>query len=396
MLPRIKIKFLNGQLGVTEESKDGLAALVTGATAVSSTFELNKAYTIMRKEGLDSLGVTSENNPSLVKLVEQFYSVAEEGTELVVFGVEKTTKMTALCDKTTGKLRDLIMQMKGELRAIVVARDPGEEEVSVTEGLDPDVLTAVPKAQEIAEWATDEMYAPVVVALEGRSYSDAAELKDLTELECNRVAVVIGDVEASSEGAAMGYFAGKFAVQPVQRNIGRVRDGALGASVMYLGDKKVEDAMDDIATIYDKGYITPRTYAGRTGYFWTDDCMATATTDDYAHLTNRRVADKAYRIAYDTLLNYMLEEVDVNTDGTMQDAILKSWQADVEGAIDEQMTANGELSADDAASTGGCKCTIDASQNVLSTSTVKAVLKIRPFGYARYIDVELGFLVEEA
>lgn len=394
-LPSIKISFLNGQLGTVPSSQDGLLALVCGATQVTSIFSLEKAYTIYRLAGLEALGVTAENNAALYRHVKDFYTEAAEGTPLVVYGVEKTEKMTDLCDKDSGPLKGLLQAMKGALRGLVIARDPGEEVVSVTEGLDPDVFTAIPKAQALAEWATTDLYAPIFVALEGRSFDgDADSLQNLSEQTNNRVCVVIGDTTAGSEGAAMGLLAARIASAAVQRNIGRVADGAIAATEMYLGDKPVEEVMDAITTIYDKGYITPRTYVGKSGYFWTDDKLATEPTDDYAHLTHRRVVDKAYRIAYDTLLNYMLDEIMVNTDGTMQQAVLKSWQAAVESAIDNQMTAQGELSADLTAGESGCSCYIDPSQNVLATSTVNITMKVRPYGYARYIVVELGFLVE--
>ena len=56
------------------------------------------------------------------------------------------------------------------------------------------------------------------------------------------------------------------------------------------------------------------------------------------------------------------------------------------------MTAAGELSAD--ADGTGCKAYVDPTQNVLSTSKIELTLKVRPFGYARYVDVKLGFQVE--
>ena len=53
------------------------------------------------------------------------------------------------------------------------------------------------------------------------------------------------------------------------------------------------------------------------------------------------------------------------------------------------MTAKKELSADK--STGSaCRFEI-LSTNVLATSEVRAKLSVRPYGYARYITVELGF-----
>ena len=113
------------------------------------------------------------------------------------------------------------------------------------------------------------------------------------------------------------------------------------------------------------------------------------TTDDYAHLTARRSADKAARIAYQTLLNFLLDEIAVNTDGTMQQPVLKSWQAAVETAVDAQMTAAGELSVVDGS---GCRFFIDPTQNVLATSKVEGSLRIRPYGYARDIVANIGFL----
>ena len=92
----------------------------------------------------------------------------------------------------------------------------------------------------------------------------------------------------------------------------------------------------------------------------------------------------------------MLDEIAVNTDGTMQTGILKSWQATVEDAIDAQMTAAGELSADTGGGGSGAQCYIDPSQNVVATSQIELTLKVRPFGYAREIIVNLGFLMESA
>lgn len=390
VLPKITIKYLNGQLGTVPESQDGLLALaVTGATAAGETFALGTPYKIYRPQSLDRLGVTEENNPRLYSLVSQFYSQSGEGTPLVIVGYPATDTMTGLCDKSTGKLRSLLLSQKGDLRGIVLASAGDAEEGE--EGLDTDVLAALPKAQELADYSASELYAPIFIAIEGRGFTDAANLKDLSGLGYNRCCVVIGGTSDDGDGAAMGVFAGKVASAPVQRNIGRVADGKLAPETMYIGGKLVDECGDDITTIYDKGYICPRTYVGRTGYFFTDDRMACDPTDDYAHLTARRTIDKAARIAYSTLLDYMLGEIETNEDGTMQQGVIKSWQAEVESAIDSQMTAAGELSGTDGS---GCRCHIDPSQNVVSTSEINITLKVRPYGYARFINVELGFLLE--
>ena len=394
MLPRIKISYLNGQLGTVGDSPDGQFALVCGATAAGGTFELEKAYSVRNMDDLAALGVTADNNARLYKHVKEFYDEAEGGTELVVYGVAKSTKMTALLDKNTGSARKLVEGQNGRLRGLFVAGD-GDSTGSATEGLDPDVLSALPIAQQLAEWATEELYAPLFVILEGRGYTgDTGELRDLGELAYNRVGILIGDTESGSEGACVGTLAGRLAGLPVQRNAGRVKDGALFPTEMYIGSVKVDEGGSVVAGLYDKGYITPRKYVGRSGYFFTDDRLACDETDDYAHISHRRVIDKAYRIVYDTLLDMMLDELEVNEDGTLQAGIVKSWQQSVEDALNAGMTASGELSAGDDGA--GCVCYIDQTQNVLATSKVLVTVKVRPFGYARYVDVSLGFQVTQA
>ena len=387
-LPRVKINYLNGLLGTAPENQDGLLMLaVLDASAVSTTFELGTPYRIVRPDGLAALGVTSTNNARLVELVKQFYAEAEEGTPVYVLGLSGSS-MTDACDVETGSLKDVIVSLRGALRGIILA-SASDSTPEVTEGLDPDVFTALPKAQALADYAALSLYAPLFVILEGRAYAGAASLRDLSSSAYNRVGVFIGDVEASSQNAAVGIIAGRIASVPVQRNIGRVASGALSPDKFYLGASLVDDSMSDVETIYEKGYITPRIYAGLAGYYFTDDRLAVAPTDDYAHLTARRSADKAARIAYITLLNFLLDEIAVNTDGTMQQPVLKAWQAAVETAIDAQMTAAGELSVVDGS---GCRFYIDPAQNVLATSKIEGSLRIRPYGYAREIIANIGFL----
>lgn len=383
---------MNGQLGTVGESPDGLFALVCAAVAVASTFTLEKAYSVQRMDDLLALGITKDNNPRLYKHVEDFYNEAEEGTKLIIYGVPKTAKMVALCDKTSGSIKTLITSQNGALRGIFVARDDSSTSITTTDGLDSDVVSALPKAQQLAEWATSELYAPLFIILEGRNYTGTNQ-KNLSEETYNRVGILIGDTESGSVNACVGTMAGRLAGLPVQRNLGRVKDGALFPTEMYIGTKKVDESSSVVEDLHDKRYIVPRKHVGRSGYFFSDDNLACDPTDDYAQLAPRRVIDKAYRIAYDTLLDMMLDELDVNEDGTLQTGIIKSWQQTVENRINREMTANGELSASEDGN--GCVCFIDPAQNVLSTSTVEVTLKVRPFGYGRYIDVNLGFLVTQ-
>lgn len=381
---------MNGQLGTVGESPDGLFALVCGAAAVTKKLELGKAYTVHSFDELAALGVTAENNPRLYKHVQDFYTEAEEGTKLVIYPVDKAKTFTELCDKDTGVIKELISAENGALRGIFVAGD-GREATVTTNGLDNDLFTALPKAQQLAEWATVSLYAPLFIILEGRGYKGGV-VKDLHKETYNRVGVLIGDTVKASEGAAVGLMAGRLATLPVQRNIARVKNGALKPITMFLAEKPVEENASAVSDLYDAGYITPRKYVGKAGYFFTDDRLACEQTDDYAHITARRTIDKAYRIAYTALLDLMMDELAVNDDGTLRHGIIMAWQQMMENAVNRAMTAAGELSADE--NGAGCKAYIDPKQDVLSTSKIELVLKVRPFGYARYVDVKLGFQVE--
>ena len=392
MLPRVKINYLNGLLGTTPDNQDGLLGLlVLGATAVSTTFALGKPYYIVRPEDLAALGITSANNARIVELVNQFYAEAEEGTPVYLIGIAATA-MTSVLDVETGPMKGILQELRGALRGLIVA-SASTAAVTVEDGLDPDVLTALPKAQSLAEWSADNLYAGIFVILEGRHFESAADAPDLKALAYNRVGIFIGDVAASSPNAAVGTLAGRIAVSPVQRNIARVASGALSPEKMYIAASEVEQSMSVVDALYTKGYITPRVYIGLPGYYLVDDPLATASTDDYSHLTARRTADKAARIAYITMLQFLIGEIEVLDDGTMQPAVLKDWQATVEDAINQQMTVNGELSV---VNGSGCRFYIDPSQNVLATSKVVGTLKVRPFGYARDIIVNLGFLTANA
>ena len=370
MLPRVKINYLNGQLGTVPESEDGLFGLVFVGVDFPPNVQNMIAYSVRSVADLEAKGFTAEAYAEVHRQVEEYYKEAEAGTKLVLVFSDEDTYTTVL----TSNDKDLIdIIAKENLRGLFLYKM----------GIVSDVSTAVKAAQALSEAAADERYSPVFVCLSVYGEDDFSTSAN------NRVCLLNGSTYEGSSSCP-GLMAGRLASIPVHRNLGRVRDGALNADVMYIMDDVVYPGMAYVADLHDKCHITPRAYVGLSGYYFADDCMACDPTDDYAHLTARRTVDKAYRIAYRTLVQYMLDEIEVNEDGTMQNGVLKSWQQAVENAINRQMTAKGELSATDGE---GCVCFIDPTQNVLATSRIELTLKVRPYGYARFIDVNLGFQV---
>lgn len=388
-IPGIKISYQNGLLGTVESGSDGLLLLCAKSVGAGGKMTADKPYKIYRLSGLEDLGVTEAGNADLYAAVKQFYTEAPEGTGLYV-AVYSDSSMTAFCDKDTGKLRGMLQSLKGDIRGVAILH-PFAAAPADDDGISDDVINALTKAQGLAEWTASELFAPVFVALDGYAYNgDSGSLKDLSKESYNRVMVFLGN-EKGSKHSAIGYLAGRIAKSPVQRNIGRVKDGGIAVDELYLGTSLIEEKMDDVASIYEKGYVTPRIHTGRSGYYFTDDQMAVKGTDDYAHLTARRTIDKVLRIAYDTLLEQLLDEVEINDDGTLQPSIIKAWEADVETAVNNSMTAAGELVDVDGS---GVECVIDPSQNVRATSLIEVQVAARPFGYPRTIVAKLGFKVE--
>jgi len=394
MLPRVKIYFENGNLGLVAPSPDGVMGIITTGQPVGGTFYLSTPYQLFKFSDLIALQVTNVTNPHIVKIVKEFYDQAGEGTELWLMAFPDTVKLSDMVDSTVETYgKKLVDAANGKLRGIFISRKPADNySFTPANGVDPDVTLAITKAQAFAEYYTTTKYAPLFVVVEAYGYTgNPTELTDLTTLSNNRVAVMIGNTVIGGKNAAIGVLAGRLAASPVQRNIGRFRDGSLKIVKGYIAGTLAE--LVNVTPMHDKGYITFRTFVNQAGYYFNDDFTATLPTDDYCHLTARRTIDKAYRIAYTTLLNYLLDEVELTEQGTLQVGFVKSVEADVEAAIAKAMTAKGELSGDITNGDKGVVCFIDENQNIASTSTLQIRIRVRPFGYPRYIDVYLGFTV---
>lgn len=409
MLPNVKIDFANGAIGASEPMDDGVTGLVCTAVAVTQTvngnpetpFTLNTPYLITKLDELVKKGITSDNadaNATLYKAVKEFYDEAPEGSKLWIMGVADTVTLADIVDKTKDNAKKLLVAANGTIRTLAVKiKDKSGYTATTTTGIDGAVKTAITNAQALAEWATETLFAPVMVLLEGRHYTGNAETLVSNPVNTgnnNRVGVVIGDTVADSKGAAVGLLAGRIASIPVQRSVARVRTGSIVATTMYIGGVAAE--LGNPETINDCGFICPRTFVGKAGYYWSDDKLAAEASDDYSLIPRRRVADKAYRIAYTTLVNEIAEEISVTDDGKISAPVVKAIQTAVESAIVNNMTSRGNLGNDPSNPNDmGVECYINSDQNIIATSRLDVQVRIKPHGYSKYINVSLGFKVTQ-
>jgi hypothetical protein len=382
-LPNVRILIQNGQLGGLVAFAAGVAALMGTGVAVVGKIGIGDPRLIFNLDEAIALGITLADNPVAYRQVKEFYDEAGAGRELYVMLVADTMNQTTMNDLTNANgIVKLLNYANGRIRMYATFFAPAVGySLVTTAGIDADVYTAIVKAQ-----ATNTAYAlaqtPVRSLIEGRAFTGvAADLTNLTTMTNNRVGVVIGG-SASGATASVGLALGRLAKIPVQRKLSRVKDGGLNILTAYAGATTVEQSTQ-LGLMHDKGFIVLRTFPGITGYYFSDDRMATAPTDDYRNFSRGRVIDKMAVIAYATYVEELHDEILVNTDGTLNAGQVRFLEAKIENQINQSMTANREISS--------VKCTIDPTQNILSNPLLEIVLKAIPAGYLEAIDVLLGF-----
>lgn len=401
-LPNVKLSYDNGALGQAISSADGLLCIaVVGAVSVNDVdagkyFFLNNLYRIRSLKDLEDMGCSEETgaNWTLYTIVRDFYKEAQEGTPVYIIGYPATLPLADITDKQNPYLTKVIEETKGEIRGFILSGDL-ESDCDNNGGMHMDAFQAIFSAQSLGEWAAEVKHAPIFTIIDAVKCEEISDnYEDFRYFDNNRVGVFIGSQSEKDINQSVGLLAGRIASIPVHRSIARVKDGAIKANSMYIAGYPAEGF--DVEYLHGLGIISVRTFTGFAGYYFTDDVLATRETDDYCYLSRRRVVDKAYRIAYPTLLEELSDEIPVNADGTMLETYAAAFEQKVINAIATNMTANGELSADPGdANDQGVQFTIDRTTNILATNEVKATLRVRPHGYAKYINVLLGFTLTQ-
>lgn len=386
-LPGVYIEILNGQLGSVAGTDDGKAALIATGVAVTGKIALNEAIALFSLAEAEELGINeaydTANGCDVYGQIKDFYSEAGTGAELWLMIVGSGVPMAEMLDITEADHAVKLLNAAGGTVRLLAVSKSGTG-ASVAGGLDADFFDALAKAQELAEAYAEEIK-PLCIIVPAREFTGTVgDLVDLHTFAYNRVSAVLLSTGDGIENAAVGLVLGRLASIPVQRNIGRVKSGALPVLEAYLTDGvSVEDHENILETIHNKGYIIGRKYVGKSGYYFNDDPTATALTDDYNSIARGRVIDKALVLTYSTYTDEVNDEVPINADGTLSAAYVKALQGKIENVINQAMTAESEISS--------VACTIDPLQNILSTNRLEIEVLIIPVGYAKEIRVRLGF-----
>lgn len=402
MLPGLNIEFDNGNIGTSVPTADGVFGLLASAVAVVDKFQLETKYTVKNMEDVADLGILPDvNNYALHKWLREFYEEAGGSKELWLMGFAKDSLVSDWFtpDVQTGKApaRKLLDPSNGKLNALFTCFSPEAAYVPVIDnGLDADVALAQQKAQVLAVQYTTDFYTPIFVILEGYAFDgNAIDLLAINQSDDNRAAIFIGNTEMRSDdpgllGSATGTLAGRLTKIPVSENPGRVRRGSVAPLKAYIIDEPAEEY--DVEALHDKGYITFRTHVRKSGYYISDGPLAADKDDDYSQIARRRTIDKAYRLAHNIASDEILENFDVNNDGSVSPIYAKTIEGNIEREIFNQMTSNGELSVDQSDKDDlGVKALVDTTINVVQTGRIQMSLRVRPRGVNRYFQILLGY-----
>lgn len=382
MKPSVSIILANGNIGGSVNTTDGITGVViTGSgTGTVALLAPKKVFSLADAE---TQGFTVTAEPIANRIIKEFYSIdGTLGIPLYIMLTAETTLITSLCDKDNANgIAKLVDFANGSIRLLAIGRKPGVAYVPASEEfIDVDVIEAVANAKAFVADRFAKIQ-PLRIILEARiNDEDNATIFLPNTAGANAVAFAIGGT-VNDGSASLGLILGRKAAVPVQRNIGRVKDGALPATAMFIGSKKIE-AYAGLGELIDGGYITFTNYPQKAGYYISDDPMAVAETDDYRFLTNCLVIDKASIIAYQTYIEELKDDVDLDSSGKIEPIILSHLEATIENNISLAMSAN---------ISGTPRAFIDPTQNLASGSKLKVQLRIRPKGYLKEIEVDLGF-----
>jgi hypothetical protein len=372
----LNLNLQDGLCGVVLTGEgDGILSLLTPIMVLSLADAITK-------------GVTQDDEPEAYKTVKEFYSEAPLGSPFYLMLAAATTSLVDLMDVTNpGGAKLLVDYAQGALRGLGVMRTPSEDyKPDTDEFVDSDAIEAMPNALIFQE-AYFAAHTPLRIMIGFRvADEESDDLYSPYEEGNNAVMPIIGDT-ISGGLVAMGIFLGKFAATTAEINIGRVKDGTLNISNFFIGSLQITPPEDGspynqgINALIAAGYSTVTTYAQVAWYYISDDPLATsADQTNVNNLTDGRIQDKASIVAYQTYIQDLKDNVDVDSGGAALDPVSVKY---LEGQILNNIQTNMGTQI-----SGTPTVYIDPAQNLANPLQVQ--LGITRKGCLRQINVQLA------
>lgn len=242
------------------------------------------------------------------------------------------------------------------------------------------VATKMSTAEAAKRWQFAIMEAPEVT--EGAWAASAT----WQAFASSRISPVLGRITIASQvsgrqtsrSLAVSY-AGRLATTPPQVHPGETARGPLPGIVAISHDERAYPNGDTAR------FTTARTFPNEVGFYLTTGRMAAAGGSDFVEVMNRRVVDKACRVANRALFRLLNSNLRVNkADGTIFEIDAKNVEANVDALLRAELVATGNAS--------DVVNTVNRATNLLSTKTLAETVRVIPVGYASFIAADVGLL----
>lgn len=245
-----------------------------------------------------------------------------------------------------------------------------------------------------------------LVALYGAdisAVSDISTLADLSALSAYLCSAVISQ-DGAALGATLFYSTGK-SVTTLGATLGAVAKANVANSIAWVDRFNISNGTecdvlafangvlfthssvtDSLLTaLQNKRYIFLRTFVGKAGSYFNEECTSVALSSDYAYISANRTIQKATRGIYANVIGALNSPIVLNADGTLSDEAVAYFSGLAQSPLNE-MVRNSELS--------GFDVNVNTAQNVLSTGVLVINVTLVPVGTARNIVVNIGFNVK--
>lgn len=222
---------------------------------------------------------------------------------------------------------------------------------------------------------------------------------DYASFSSPRVSVAAGHYRVSSPIDGNKYrrplsfvAAARLMGRPIQEHAGRVRTGALTGMSQPSAAEVVSKDLE--ALVYHDSrnssglkaarFMTARTRIGRPGWFVDKPAMMSSPSSDFQLWPHRSVIDKACDIAYEVLVDVLNDDLQVDaTTGHIVDKEAAGIESRLRSAYRDGLLAKRAAS--------GVTGTISRDDNILTTKTLTAKIRVVPKGYVEGIDASVGF-----
>lgn len=381
-LPNIKFNVSKNGLGRLVAQVEKIPAMILFGITVEGDDKVTEgqSYQIFSLPEAETLGIEAAgDNEFAHKQISDFYKIAGAGAELWFMITQDG--MHRMAELENDYATKLLSDAKGKIRVIGLA--DVQEYPGGDEALNTNVIQTVINAQALCE-DFEKRYNHVRAVVSGNYFTgNVADLRDYSLDDYNKVSILLSNNDGSNQ-ASIGLLLGRIASIPTQRKISRVKDGPIEPlNAYFTNGAPVETLATAWDAIHNKGYIFLRSFANRSGYYFSSDKTLTKPNDDFNTLARGLVMDEAILICYDTMVEELSDEVPATESGKIHPAIVKGWQNAIERQINGLMVNVGKLSA--------VRAFIDENQNFLSTDNIDIQLQLLPVGYSDYITVNIGF-----